>query len=98
MRTVTYNTWEERQVLCREATANGETMLHDEVRDGVKTLVFETPEAVSPAPRTRLEELHHQLAMETLDAVVTGFETVADFLEMLRLERGVQERWEHRND
>jgi hypothetical protein len=98
MRIVTYVTETERQTLCDEARANGERLLHAYVRDGVKTLAFETPAPVSPAPRTRLEELHHQLAMETLDAVVTGFETVADFLEMLRLERGVQERWEHRND
>jgi len=91
MRIITYSTWEERQDLCREAHANGEHMLHDEVRDGVNTLVFEIPEPVSPAPRTRLEELHHQLAMGTIDMV-------DDFLEMLRLERGLQEQWEHRND
>ena len=47
-RTATYNTRQERQSLIAAAEATGEVMLHDEVRNGVKTLVFGTEEDLPP--------------------------------------------------
>ena len=61
MRTATYTTREERQTLCQEAEAGGETMLHDEIRtvrgEPVNTLVFDFP----PPPEPPEPPTEHQL-------------------------------------
>ena len=67
----TYTTREERARLIATAEGAGEQMYHDEIRDGVNSLVFGPPEAdiasvVSPHQRhqQRLQEL---LAIDRAD-------------------------------
>lgn len=60
-RIATYDTWEERQQLCGEAEAAGEWMKHDEVRDGIKTLVFVPPTPDDVTYFQSLREQGHQL-------------------------------------
>lgn len=42
-RIATYGTWKERQQICADAEAAGEWMKHDEIQDGINTLVFSPP-------------------------------------------------------
>ena len=60
--TVTYNTWEERQALVQENQALGLVMMVDEVRDGIKTMVFDAPPDEGEYVPTRAEILYAKLA------------------------------------
>jgi|TARA_R110000824_G_C14862796_1_gene641418 hypothetical protein len=55
--TFTYATWEERQEIVVREQAASRWMKHDEIRDGVNTLIFDEPLASEPIEPTRKEEL-----------------------------------------
>jgi hypothetical protein len=74
----TYTTNAERIRLIATAEALGETMLRDEVLDGVTTLTFDTLAVVPPAAPTAVDILHQKLRGEDLN--------LAELCQMLRLE------------
>jgi hypothetical protein len=80
MRTVTYATWEERQQLCAEAAAAGETLLHGEIRivrrKPMSTLVFDLPPPPTPPSPPTGHELRHAKIAELLDIGRTNWTTV----------------------
>jgi hypothetical protein len=84
MRLATYETWEERQQLCKDANAAGEVMLHDEVRDGMNTLIFEiAPPDPSPPPvNPHLARLKELMVIENEGPI-----SDVELLELVRLER-----------
>lgn len=77
-----YFTDTDRNRFISEAEAQGDTMLHDEVRDGVWTLVFDTLPLVPPAPPTELDLLYRVLKRRDL--------TLRELSILARLQQGFQ--------
>lgn len=78
---VTYVTDAERLTLVATYEGQGLQMMHDEIRNGINTLIFDDPEVVPPIPRTRRDDLYDKLRDDTA--------TLPDIRELLRLEKGL---------
>jgi len=80
LHSVQYFTDSDRRRFISEAQAQGETMLHDEIRDGVWTLDFDLLPTVAPLPPTELDLLYMKLRIKDV--------SLAEINNILRLERG----------
>jgi len=89
MRTVAYSTWDERQILCDNAEAGGEQMLHDETQAGIPTLVFDWPQSDPPATPPNESQLRQERITELLQTVRSDWTTaqLRELVELLCLDK-----------
>lgn len=80
MRVKEYFTIADRVRFIAEAQSEGETLLHDEERDGVATLVFDLLPLVLPVPPSELDLLFQALRREDL--------SLSEVNQVLRLQQG----------